>query len=108
MEIPEELLDAILTGDRLVVQEFQLRHAFQTEPRADLAAEERDGSTERPLGISPRMFIAERGEEDPGLLDVGADLDSGDRHETDSRIVDLAREQMAQLASNLIRDTVWT
>src|SRR6478736_17619 len=37
----EELFDPILAGDRLVVEELELRRPFQPQPRSDLTAQER-------------------------------------------------------------------
>ena len=58
--------------------------------------------------FAPRLVVAERRVEDPRLLDVRADLHAGDRDEPDAGIVHFAGEQLAELASNLIRDPVWT
>ena len=54
------------------------------------------------------LVVAERGVEHPRLLEVGCHLDAGDGDETDPRIVDVARQQQAELAPDLIRNTVWT
>ena len=47
LDVVQQLLDAVLSGDRLVVAELELGHAPQPQPRADLAAQERRRALER-------------------------------------------------------------
>src|SRR5450830_316115 len=46
-ELVQQLLQTILPGDGFVVDELQLRHSFETEPRSQLAAKVRRGAFER-------------------------------------------------------------
>src|SRR5262249_22083497 len=56
--------------------------------------------------VLARTARAERGVEHPRLLQIRAHLHPGQRHEPDAGIVHFARQQIGELASNLIRDTV--
>src|SRR5437588_69382 len=55
-----------------------------------------------------RLVVAEGGVEDARLLDVGADLDAGQRHEPDARIVDFARQERRELGADLVGDAIGT
>jgi hypothetical protein len=44
LQFLEDLLDAILLGDRLVEEELELGHAAQADPLGDLAPQERQGA----------------------------------------------------------------
>src|SRR5437867_3744160 len=51
IQLVQQLLDAILSRDRFVVQEGQVRHPFEPKARSDLPPEEGHGSLERPRGV---------------------------------------------------------
>src|SRR5437899_6943624 len=106
MNVAEDLLDALLAGDRFIVHEYELRHAFQPQPRADLPPEERGRALERARARAPRLLVTERRIEDARLLDVVRHLDARQRHEADARVVHFAREQLRQLGADLIGDAV--
>src|SRR5689334_11063686 len=59
VKLVEDLFDAILPGDRLVVDEPELRRSSQAQPRSDLAPEERGRPFERASGRRPRLVVAE-------------------------------------------------
>src|SRR4051794_3450555 len=61
VQILEDLLDPVLAGDRVIVQESELRRAFETQTLADLPAQERGGALERLGARRPRLLVAERG-----------------------------------------------
>src|SRR5215472_6511521 len=105
-QVLEQLFDPILTGDRFVVDEFELGHAPQPQPRSDLPPQERNRAMQRAVRLAPRALVAERREEHAGVLEIGRDLHPGDRHEADPRIVHLAREQLAELSPDLIGDAI--
>src|SRR5438105_5925481 len=90
VEVAEDLLDAVLVLDRFVEAELELRDAAQTEPPADLAAEERRRALEGARGLLTRFRIAEGRVEDARDLQVRGDLHARQRDEADARVVDLA------------------
>src|SRR5207253_5774133 len=102
MNVVEDLLDAVLAGDRTVVEESKLGNTLEAQPRADLPPQERSGALERTLGGAPRLLVAERSVIHARLLDVSAHLDARQRHEPDARIVHVAGEELGELAANLI------
>src|SRR6266446_4900143 len=104
--IVQQTLDAILPGDRFVVQERQLGDALEAQPRPDLPAEERSGPLDGAAGVLAGLVVAEHGVEHARLLKVRGHLDPRDRHESNARIAHLACEQQRELASDLIRDAV--
>src|SRR5919197_1814389 len=112
VQLVEELLDAILAGDRFVVDELQIRHAPQPQARSDLTAEEGSGALERArralFGLCFGAGRAERGVIHASVLKVGRHLDARDRDEPDAGVVHFAREQIPQLAANLIGDAIGT
>src|SRR5262245_19910880 len=105
-DLVEQLLDAVLAGNRFVVVERELRRALQPQARADLAPQEAGGAGQRPLGVATALLVAERRVVHASLLQIWAHADARQRHEPDPRIVDLAREQRRQLAPDLIGDTI--
>src|SRR5437773_9377856 len=111
MDLVEQLLDAILAGDRFVVQELEFRDALEAETRTNLPPKERRGALEgAPAVLSCRAAVvtrvAERGVVDARELQVRTDLDARQRHEADAGVVHLAREQLRELRADLIGDTV--
>jgi hypothetical protein len=106
MELVDQLLDAILGGYRLVVDDVELGDALEPQARADLAPQEWQRTVERAIGMAPTLFISQRGIEDARLLEVTAHLDPRDRDEPEARIVHLAREQLTELAADLVGDAI--
>src|SRR5438067_4231167 len=104
VDFVEQLFDAVLARDRFIVEELQLGDAPQPEAGSNLAPQERRRAVQRPLRVPARVLLAERGVEDARLLQIGVDLHARDRYESDSRVVDLARDQHAELAADLIGD----
>jgi hypothetical protein len=66
----EQLLDPVLAGDRLVVDELELGDALQAQPRADLAPEEGNRAVQRPARALARPVVAERRVVDARVLQV--------------------------------------
>ena len=60
LDLVQQLLDAVLAGDRFVVDERQLGDALQAEPRPDLPAQERRRPLERAAAVRARLVVAER------------------------------------------------
>jgi hypothetical protein len=109
VQIPDDLLDAILVRDRLVEAEFDLRRAPEAQALADLPPHERRGALKRARGVLLRSVIAQAGVEDAGELEIGSHGHARQRDESDPRVVDLASQQhLAELLANLIADTVRT
>src|SRR6185503_17975355 len=98
----EELLDAVLPGDRLVVDEIELGDALQPQARADLAPQERHRALERARRALLRLLVTERRVVDASQLEIGRDLDAGDGDEAETRVVHFPRQQQGQLAAHLL------
>ena len=82
----QELLDAVLAGDRLVVDELQLGHALQPQPRADLAAQERRARARAPCALCWRAPCRRRARcRRPAPAAGRADLHARERDEADAR-----------------------
>src|SRR2546430_2096309 len=102
----QQLLDAILSGDRFVVPERQLGDAPEPEPRPNLPAQKRSGPLDGARGALAGLVVAEHGVEHARLLKVRRHLHARDRHEPDARIVYVAGEQAGELGANLIGHAV--
>src|SRR5919106_4755653 len=108
-KVAQDLLDAVLVLNRLVEAEFDFWHPAQADAGADLTPEERRGPLEGFLRLEPGLRIAERRVEDFRDLQVGRDLDAGERDEADARVVHVpAGQHLAQLLADLIPHTVRT
>src|SRR5450759_255997 len=83
-DVVQELLDAVLARNGLVVVERQFRHALQPQARSDLAPEKRHGAIERPRALLSRRLVAERGVGEARELEIRADLDARQRDEADA------------------------
>src|SRR6185436_9333415 len=70
-DLVEQLLDPVLAGDRLVVDELELGDALQAQARADLAAQERNRAMERAVRALTRLVVTERGVVHARVLQVG-------------------------------------
>src|SRR5262245_3799410 len=81
VQIAQDLLDAILIGDRFIESEFEFGHPPQAQLAADMPAEERRRTLERLRRLLARRSIAHRRVEHACLLKVGRDLDAGERDE---------------------------
>src|SRR4051812_25672671 len=97
----QELFDAILARNRLVVHPLQFGRALEPQPRSDLTAEERNHTVQRARARLARLVVAEDRVEHAGLLQVGADLHARDRHEADAGVVNFPGEQEPELAAQL-------
>src|SRR4051812_10700034 len=106
LEVLQDLFDAIVPGDRFVVEELELGHAAQPDARADLAAQERQGALERLGRLALRLLVAERRVVDARDLQVRRHGDLGQGDEPDPRIVDVARQQLRQLLADGFSDAV--
>ena len=108
MNLVEDLLDPVLAGDRVVVDERELRYALQAQPGANLPPQECGGAAEREAARAPSLLVAKHRVEHAGLLDVGADLHASQGDESDPWIVDLARQKRRELGSNLVGHPIGT
>src|SRR5262249_8441389 len=66
------------------------------------------GALERARGVLLGLVVAQRGEVDARLLEIGADADARQGDEADSRVVNLASDEVCQLGANLIGYTLGT
>src|SRR5688500_15275863 len=107
-KVLQQLFDAVLMPDTLVEGEQNLRRPAQPQPLADLPAHESCGPIERARRVLARRRIAEAGVEHPGMLEIGAHLNAGHRHEADPGIVQLARNHRRDLGADLVGDTIWS
>src|SRR5262252_6979861 len=73
-QVLEDLFDAILPGDRFVVEELQLGHAPQAQALAELAPQKRRGAPERLRGLAPRLLVPHRRVVGARELQVGETL----------------------------------
>ena len=108
VEIVQELLDPVLAGDGLVVDELELRDAPQTKAGSNLTAQERNRPLQAARRVAARPVVAERSEEHASVLQIRRHLNARDRDEPDARVVNVAREQLAELAADLVGDALWT
>src|SRR3954469_14862678 len=108
LQVLQDLLDAIVLRDRLVVEERQLRHAPQPDARAELAAQERRRAVERLRRLALRLLVAERRVVDPRDLQIAGDRHLGQRQEADAGIVHLARDELRQLVPDGLAEAFGT
>src|SRR5687767_14141163 len=108
VQLLQDLLDAVLSRDRAIVEEAQLGSPPEPQPGTELATEEWRRALEGAGARVTRLVVAQRRLEHPRQLQVRADLDAGQRHEPDPRIVHLAGQQQRELAADLIGDTFRT
>src|SRR3954470_830470 len=106
VQFVQQLFDAVLAGDGLVIDEVQFGHALQPQPRPDLPAQEGRRPSDGALRVAARLIVAKHGEENPRRLQVGGYLDARDGDEADAGVVPLARQQLGQFTSDLIGDPV--
>ena len=108
-DLVQQLLDAILAGDRLVVRRTSAS-GTRLSRSLDPICRRRNGAARSSARRAVRagLVVAKRRVENPRLLKIGRHLHAGDGHEPDPRIVHFARQQQRELAANLVRDAVWT
>src|SRR5262245_22567321 len=108
VELVQQLLDPILAADRFIEDELERRDAPQAQPRSDLAAKKRRGTIECARRLAPRLLVAERRVEHARVLQIRGHLNACDRHKAQARIVNVAREQLTDFATNLIGNAIGT
>src|SRR5450759_1198782 len=104
LQLLEDLLDAVVLGDRGVVEELELRHAPQAHPLPDLAPQERRRPCEGLAGLALRLRVAVGRVVDARDLQIGGYLDLRQGQEADAGIVHLARDELRQLDADLLAD----
>src|SRR5450830_875321 len=104
LQLLEDLLDAVVLGDRGVVEELELRHAPQAHPLPDLAPQERRRPCEGLAGLALRLRVAVGRVVDARDRQIGGDLDLRQGQEADAGIVHLARDELRQLDADLLAD----
>src|SRR5436190_2888648 len=98
VDLVQELLDAVLSGDRFVVVKLELGRTSQAQRLADAPAQERRGAAERPGRVLPRVrVVGARGVRSGGgdarvvdarELKIRRHLHARERDEPDARVVD--------------------
>ncbi|MNM98422.1 hypothetical protein D3C81_1109530 [compost metagenome] len=95
----------------LVVEEMQLRHGTQLERASEQHAQVTGGILENALVEGDLLIVVvlpHDGEEHLGMGQIAADFGAGQGHQTQARILDLALDQLRQLALHLVTDTLGT
>src|SRR6478752_5623868 len=108
LQLMQDLLDAILSGHRLIVDELQLRSALQAEPPADLPPQERSHALERTRGVRAALVVAKRGVHHPCLLQIRAHMHARQRDEPDAGVVHFSSQHLRKLAAELVGDAFGT
>src|SRR5436190_13181312 len=103
-EVLENLLDAIVARDGVVVEELEVRHAPEPQPAAELAPQERRGALQRPGAFTLRPLVSHRRVIDARELKIRRDAHFRQRQEPDARIVHVAGEELGELAADLVAD----
>src|SRR5439155_3502633 len=83
MDVLQELLDAILSGDRIVVGEPELWYAPQAKPSAKLAAQKWRRAFEGASRGGPGALVAEHRVHDSRHLQIRAEMHPRQGHESD-------------------------
>src|SRR4029077_4525957 len=73
VQLVEDALDAILSGDRIVVHEPEFWRAFEPQPRPDLPAQECRGPAEGARARSRPPFCPRNGVWKPGAPAAGGE-----------------------------------
>src|SRR5690606_23027505 len=96
--------------DALVVVEMQLRHTAQLHRLAQQHAQITGGIIEHPHVLLDLVLIvlAHHGDEHLGVTNVATDIHGGNGDEAQTRILDLLRNHLCQLALDLVADTLGT
>src|SRR5688572_21754328 len=103
VEVAQDLLDAVLMGNRLVEAEVDLGHAPQPQPAGNLPPEKRRGALERLRGFLAGLRVAKRRVKHVRHLQICRHPHARHRDEADARIVDVAAgEHRAQLLADLV------
>ncbi len=76
------------------------------EPMRQFAAQISGGMLQRLDDVSGLFMTAEMGDEDLRMRQVRRDLDGGDRHHADARVLDVQAKQIGKLALNLVADAL--
>src|SRR4029453_5852850 len=105
VDLVQDAFDSIAALDRLVEEEFEDWDPLQSQPAAELPAEERGGTAQCPGGVAPGLLVAERGVVDAGHLQVRRHGDLRDGQKADAGVVYLAREEIGDLRAQLIANT---
>src|SRR5215467_2099698 len=77
----------------VIEQELEARGVPEREPPAELAAQEARGVSQSLAHLLGRLTRGERGEIDARRSHVGCDVHGRDRDVTDTRVLDLARDE---------------
>src|SRR5690606_16216045 len=100
--LPEELLDPHGVLQRTVELEAQLRDSSDVKALAQLSANERGRGRQTLQGLRLARLVPHDPDVDARVEEVRRDLDLGDRHMADTRVLDLALEDLGDLASELL------
>ena len=106
VDLVDELLDARVLLDRLVEAELELRHAAQAEPAGELPAHERHGALQRLAGVLARLAGGHRRVVDARDLKVGREVHARHGDESHAGVMDLAREDVADLFPDLVAKAI--
>src|SRR5262249_15023009 len=106
VDLLEQPGHAVAGVEPLVVLEHQLGRMAQAQALAERAADEPGGLLQSGQAGLPLLLGAEHAHEDAGLPEVGAEVDAGDRHEPDARVLELAGDELGHLLADLLAQPV--
>src|SRR5689334_8595458 len=107
-QLLEDLLDSIVPRDRFVIEELELGHPPKPEALSKLPFQERGGALERAGALALRLLVAQDRVVHARELQVWRDANMREREKSDARILHVARQQLSELAADLIADTLGT
>src|SRR5690242_18142276 len=92
--------------DRIVVRERELRHRIEVQAPRQLAAQKTGGARQSLRRLVARFLAREMREAHGRMRQVGRNVDAGDRHRADARVLHLVTQEIGKLALDLIADAV--
>src|SRR5262245_36979081 len=105
LELLQNLLDAILRGDRLIEEELDLRRTPQRQAGAEEMAHERRRPRQRFGGLLALRGVAHRRPVHACEREIRCDLDACDGNQPDTRVRHLGRKDLADLFPDLFGDS---
>src|ERR1051326_438307 len=92
--------------DRIVIDEVQMRHGVELQAMRELAPQPAGRMLQSLHCLARTSHTGQMGEEDLRILQIGRDVDRGDRDHADARILDVNAQQLRELALDLIADAL--
>src|SRR5947208_16816826 len=102
MNLVQELFDAILACDRIVVEKRELGHPPEPQAGTDAPAQKGRGAIQGARRIAPRGIVAEQRVVHPCELQVWCDVHACERDKSDTWVVDLSAQQLRELGAEVV------